>query len=141
MIKYKTKPIDYTNCHPVIAEHLKRGESILCRVWDQVDTEDSLDVYVCGFKHLSMYPYCTDCEGYIHAEPIEIKRVVLDQVRLMQVLTEEGYVPTEENCFKSLKHEILFLYKMWQYCGKEIADGLYVNCYTFKESWTEEVEI
>ena len=34
MKKYNTKPIDFTGCHPVIAEHLKRGEAIECRVWD-----------------------------------------------------------------------------------------------------------
>ena len=32
MEKYKTKPIDFEGCHPVIAEHLRRGEAILCRV-------------------------------------------------------------------------------------------------------------
>ena len=30
MKKYNTKPIDFTGCHPVIAEHLKRGEAIEC---------------------------------------------------------------------------------------------------------------
>ena len=34
MKKYNTKPIDFTGCHPVIAEALKRNEAIKCRVWD-----------------------------------------------------------------------------------------------------------
>lgn len=34
MPKYKTKKIDYTGCHPVIAKHLQRGDAILCHVWD-----------------------------------------------------------------------------------------------------------
>jgi len=34
MKKYKTKPIDYTGCDPVIAEHLQRGEMIACHCFD-----------------------------------------------------------------------------------------------------------
>lgn len=30
MTEYITEPIDYTGCDPVIAEHLKRGQRILC---------------------------------------------------------------------------------------------------------------
>ena len=33
-MKYNTRPIDYTGCHPVIAEALRRHEDIKCRVWD-----------------------------------------------------------------------------------------------------------
>ena len=32
MKKHTTKPIDFTGCHPVIAEALKRGEAIKCKV-------------------------------------------------------------------------------------------------------------
>ena len=28
MKKYNTRPIDFTGCHPVIAEALKRGEAM-----------------------------------------------------------------------------------------------------------------
>jgi len=32
--KYNTKPIDYSGCHPAIAEYLRKGEQIECIVWN-----------------------------------------------------------------------------------------------------------
>ena len=38
---YDTKPIDYTGCHPVIAEYLKRGEMVKCRVGTNTASTDT----------------------------------------------------------------------------------------------------
>ena len=81
MPKYTTEPIDYTGCHPVIAEHLKRGESILCRVWGYGTKEEwkyQEPERVIAFKG-GQYPYTTlDSAGsWKNAEPISTKRKVL----------------------------------------------------------------
>ena len=81
MTKYTTEPIDYTGCHPVIAEHLKRGESILCNVWGYGAREEwsNKPEKVISFKAGRQYPYVTVEGGgaWLNAEPITVKRKVL----------------------------------------------------------------
>ena len=72
MKKYNTKPIDFTSCHPVIAEALKRGEAIECRVWDiGCLRKEKRKQYITGYTARS---YITP-RGitWDHAEPIPIK--------------------------------------------------------------------
>ena len=140
MNKYKTKPIDYTGCHPVIAIHLKRGEAILCRVWDDC-YKDAKEMYIYRFDRNAQFPYDSDGDCGLHAEPVEIKtnRVVLDPIRLMMVLTEEGYKPGKYS-FKNSSDYLPFVYEMWALCGREVevsnTGQLEVDGYIFKESWT-----
>ena len=49
MKKYTTKLIDFTGCHPVIAEALKRGEIIKCRVWD-IRGDVKRGVWICLYN-------------------------------------------------------------------------------------------
>ena len=92
--KYNTKPIDFTGCHPVIAEHLKRGEAIECRVWDIKKCESRVGVVV-GFSASHGRPYRCDNRGislYRHAEPIPIKtRRIMPPERAIPVLIKEGW--------------------------------------------------
>jgi hypothetical protein len=143
--KYKTKPIDFTGCHPVIAEHLKRSETVLCDVWDTVEYKRKKQ-YVCGYRR-SGFPYVTAECTWSFAEPVEIKteRRVLDQVRLMQVLTEQGYkANTGGERFEAPDRILTFNNKIWCCCGKEAVkqDKNYTSGgFTFYESWTEEIEV
>ena len=69
---YTTKPIDFTGCHPVIAEALKRGKTIECKVWDNKKCESRVG-FVVGFSASNARPYRCDKQGisiYRHAEPI-----------------------------------------------------------------------
>ena len=94
MKKYTTKPIDFTGCHPVIAEHLKRGEAIECRVWSDLSGE-SRTGYVIGFSASNLHRYRCDNEGvsvHRHAEPIPIKaKRIMPPERAIPVLIAEGW--------------------------------------------------
>ena len=91
MKKYTTKPIDFTGCHPVIAEHLKRGEAIECRVWGS-DKGCHKNKFVIRYRAGFTCPYETHDWFYKHAEPIPIKaKRIMPPERAIPVLIAEGY--------------------------------------------------
>lgn len=94
MKKYNTKPIDFTGCHPVIAEHLKRGEAIECKVWDAKCMGEGVG-FVVGYSASNAHPYRCDNIGssiYRHAEPIPSKvRRIMPPERAIPVLIAEGW--------------------------------------------------
>ena len=90
MKKYKTKPIDFTGCHPVIAEHLKRGESIECRVWDSGREHDKGKGYVTGYE-LGIY-ITSDGLDWDRAEPIPLKaKRIMPPERAIPLLIAGGW--------------------------------------------------
>ena len=93
-MKYKTRPIDYTGCHPVIAEHLKRGEAIECLVWDG-PLEGKVVGFVAGYCASNNYPYRCDEAGvssWMCAEPIPRKvRRIMPPERAIPVLIAGGW--------------------------------------------------
>lgn len=96
MKKYTTKPIDFTGCHPVIAEHLKRGEVIEC--WTQVCKESPHQLrkkWVCSYSKEGSYPYITtEGLGWRYAEPIPVKvkiKRIMPPERAIPVLIAEGW--------------------------------------------------
>ena len=89
MKKYNTKPIDFTGCHPVIAEALKRGEAIECLVWDDGHPREEVRYVV------SYWSKTYVSEGIVvwdRAEPIsrKIKRIMPPE-RAIPVLIAEGW--------------------------------------------------
>ena len=95
MKKYTTKPIDFTGCHPVIAEALKRGEAIKCKVWDNKG-DVKKGVWICRYKARSGFPYLSE-DGVFgmfwkHAEPIPLKvKRIMPPERAIPVLIAEGW--------------------------------------------------
>ena len=94
MKKYTTKPIDFTGCHPVIAEHLKRGEEIECEVWDTTGMGSGVG-FVVGYFASDAYPYRTRVDAFRYAEPkipvkVKIKRIMPPE-RAIPVLIAEGW--------------------------------------------------
>ena len=89
MKKYTTKPIDFTGCHPVIAEALKRGEWIKCKVWDDINTDKKIR-YVVGYW--SKTYVSKGIAEWDYAEPIarKVKRVMPPE-RAIPVLIAEGW--------------------------------------------------
>ena len=105
MKKYNTKPIDFTGCHPVIAEHLKRGEAIEC--WTQVCKESPHQLrkkWVCSYSKEGSYPYITtEGLGWRYAEPIPVKvKRIMPPERAIPVLIAEGW--KFANHFGHMKH-------------------------------------
>ena len=94
MKKYTTKPIDFTGCHPVIAEALKRGEAIKCNVWDNY--RDHEVVWVCLYEMGAKYPYRNITgTGWKDAEPIPLKvKRIMPPERAIQALIAEGFAFT-----------------------------------------------
>ena len=96
MKKYTTKPIDFTGCHPVIAEHLKQGEEIRCWAWDTDRAEKPRgchEVWIVRFWQSADYPYRTATDSfYLHAEPIPIKvKRIMPPERAIPTLIENGW--------------------------------------------------
>ena len=105
MKKYTTKPIDFTGCHPVIAEHLKRGEVIECRVWGS-DKGCHKNKFVIRYRAGFTCPYETHDWFYKHAEPIPIKvKRIMPPERAIPVLIAEGW--KFANHFGHMKHDEL----------------------------------
>lgn len=99
MKKYTTKPIDFTGCHPVIAEHLKRGEAIKCKVWIDLSGESQTG-YVIGFSARNLHRYRCDNEGvsvHRHAEPIAHKTsLIMPPERAIPTLIAKGWKYNKE---------------------------------------------
>ena len=92
MKKYNTKPIDFTGCHPVIAEHLKRGEAIECFVHDS-PARGHMRRWVLAYWNGEKYPYQTRTEAFRYAEPITRKvRRIMPPERAIPVLIADGWV-------------------------------------------------
>lgn len=94
MKKYTTKPIDFTGCHPVIAEALKRHEEIKCMVWDSdCDSKRGVETWICWYKGNSKFPYSSDSYmSWRYAEPIPIRvKRIMPPERAIPVLIANGW--------------------------------------------------
>ena len=91
MKKYNTRPIDFTGCHPVIAEALKRGEAIECKVGDSEDSvHGKRKRYITGY--ISGAYIMSSGVFWSHAEPIQRKaRRIMPPERAIPVLIAEGW--------------------------------------------------
>ena len=138
MKKYNTRPIDFTGCHPVIAEALKRSEAIECLVWDNNDVKK--EVWICRYKVRSDFPYLSETGVFWkHAEPIPRKvRRIMPPERAIRVLIAEGWkfgdngdlVGYGSNCVRTA---------MFKLMGKPLSDPK-VSSWTWPPCIIEEVE-
>ena len=92
MKKYNTRPIDFTGCHPVIAEALKRGEEIECRAWDNKGAVKK-EMWICRYKSSAGLPYRSETDTpWKYAEPIPLKAIrIMPPERAIPVLIENGW--------------------------------------------------
>jgi len=138
---YKPKMNYYEGCNPKIAESLKKGVHIKCRVknasWDN-DTCYILTNTICAFvkgKYMSTTGNIWDI-----AEPGTITETrVKGPVEIMTALINAGYsINCEGNWdIEGDDEATMFLTYMWHYCGdKRPKIG-----YKWEPEWLEEVEI
>lgn len=120
MKKYNTKPIDFTGCHPVIAEHLKRGEAIECRVWDSRRGHDEGKCYVTGYEpgiYITTGGFKLD-----RAEPIPLKvKRIMPPERAIPVLIAEGWVFGDSGDMVGPGNSVVTL--MFKLMGKPLSDS------------------
>ena len=140
MKKYNTIPIDFTGCHPVIAEHLKRGEAIERKVWDNKICEPRVG-FVVGFSASHGNPYRCDNLGisiYRHAEPIPIKtRRIMPPERAIPVLIAEGWEFNDSGDLVGSAAVVRTL--MFKMMGKPLSDPE-VSVWAWPPCIIEEVE-
>ena len=86
-----TKPIDFTGCHPEIAEALKQGLSVKCKVWDAVK-QSSGNIYGCGYAKGSAFPYLViNGVWFKNAKPVTTKRVLKPIEETIPLLLQNGW--------------------------------------------------
>ena len=135
MKKYNTRPIDFTGCHPVIAEALKCGEDIECRVWDNKGDVKS-GAWICRYKGSSDLPYRSETDTpWKYAEPIppKVKRIMPPE-RAIPVLIEKGYEFDVLGALRGEPHSIVP--RMFEKMGKPLED----NSWQWPLCIIEEVE-
>lgn len=141
MKKYTTKPIDFTGCHPVIAEHLKQGEAIECMVWDYDDLRCGSRRFVYQYMGGEKYPYVTNGgTHWMYAEPIPIKvkiKRIMPPERAIQVLIAEGFAFTSTGYLSGPGMTILTP-QMYALMGEDL-DGK-AGEFAWPDSIIEEVE-
>ena len=92
MKKYNTRPIDFTGCHPVIAEALKRGEVIECRVWDNKGYVKK-KAWIYQYNDHSDFPDRSETNTpwkYAEPTPRKVKRIMPPE-RAIPVMIAEGW--------------------------------------------------
>ena len=120
MKKHTTKPIDFTGCHPVIAEALKRGEAIECWVWYDINTDKKIR-YVVGYWSKTYVS-----EGIVewdYAEPIPIKakiKRIMPPERAIPVLISEGWSFDDSGNLVGCGISIMTV--MFRLMGKQLSD-------------------
>ena len=135
MKKYTTKPIDFTGCHPVIAEALKRGEAIKCRVWSDGHPREEVRYVV------SYWPKTYVSEGVVvwdRAEPIssKVKRIMPPE-RAIPVLIAEGWAFSTDG--RLVGPEQTIVQSMFHCMGKPVDDPS-VSHWSWPPCIIEEVE-
>ena len=134
-MKYNTRPIDFTGCHPVIAEHLKRGEEVECFVHDFSTRHGQRSRWVYAYLGGAKYPYKTTEEAFRYAEPIPIKaKRIMPPERAIPVLIENGYAFDELGALRGEPHFIVP--QMFEKMGKPLED----NSWQWPDCIIEEVE-
>ena len=143
MKQYNTRPIDFTGCHPVIAEHLKRSEEIRCWAWDQDCAEkpnSCHEVWIARYWQTACYPYRTTAGTFFrYAEPIPIKaKRIMPPERAIPVLIEEGWKFNEDGDLCG-DNGIRVSAGMFCHLGKPI-NNQGVSCWEWPPCIIEEVE-
>ena len=143
MKKYNTRPIDFTGCHPVIAEHLKRSEEIRCWAWDQDCAEkpnSCHEVWIVRYWQAADYPYRTATDAFFrYAEPIprKVKRIMPPE-RAIPVLIAEGWKFGDNGDLVGYGNNVVRT-AMFKLMGKPLSDPK-VSSWTWPPCIIEEVE-
>ena len=135
MKKYITKPIDFTGCHPVIAEALERGEMIKCKVRDDRYLNEEVRYVV---SYLSKRYVSEGVVGWDHAEPIPLKvKRIMSPERAIPTLIAGGWVFSTDG--RLVGPEQTIIQAMFHCMGKSVDDPS-VSPWSWPPCIIEEVE-
>lgn len=128
--KYTTKEIDYTGCHPVIAESLINCRSIMCGYMEVDDREFE----VIAYDITREFPYRAagkDVGLRGTVVPIKKKQPVLKKAsELVLWFEENGWIPGHSGWVNDGR---IFTYGMLRVCGEPISldegrcEGLWIE--------------
>ena len=138
MKKYNTNPINFTGCHPVIAEALKRGEEIECRVWDNKG-DVKREAWICRYKGRSDLPYqSVSNTPWKYAEPIARKvQRIMPPERAIPVLIANGWKYNKEGALSGPDESIIP--EMFRLMGRSLDDHC-VGYWSWPPCIIEEME-
>ena len=137
MKKYNTKPVDYTGCHPVIAEALKRGDEIECKVWDHKGGV-KVEAWIYRYKGGSERPYRSGTDTpwkYAEPTPLKVKRIMPPE-RAIPKLIEDGYEFDVDGDLVGPGPMVIT--HMFEHFGK-LLTSKGCDCYTWPSCVIEEV--
>ena len=135
MKQFITKDIDYTGCHPDIANALRQGKAIRCKL-------NGDEIVWSGQSVVNIIGYCAKDKTYItdngvkreRVKPIQAKRILKDPVSIMKILVEEGWVYKADPIWW-LNKTCTVQFSRWDLCGKEVkhCNNYPENFYTYEE--------
>lgn len=114
-----TKDIDYTGCHPVIAEFFENnpGRSVKCEVdYDRDIIETDYIINYCYNWQEKVGWYFGENDTWSNARPFK-KKIVKSFKEIMKIFIEEGWVPTLSGYIKN-DGESIFDHQQFDYCGE-----------------------
>jgi len=139
-IKYKTRPIDFTGCNPVIKDAIKQGLSIHCNVSREMSPEKE-KAYISYYDIASKRYVDTNGRAWDYAEPIPKKQKVKSAQEIFKWLAENDFeikmVPGMVSWHppKGSGYMHCFTQPMLEYCGKEPCFS-----YEYIPEWLEDDE-
>jgi hypothetical protein len=138
----ETKNIDYDMCHDDIANALKMGKAILCKVWDY-NKSASKNEWVVAYLLMQEKPYITELYSYIHAEPVISGYKVKNINDLKETLINNGYTyDPEYNSWRDTEGIDTVTDEMFTQCGKRVKmiNGYWrSNGFIFEEEWLDKI--
>jgi len=136
MHEYKTKKISYEGCNPVVQKHLKKGEAILCEVYD---SKESLSIrpkeYIQYYSEGARLYYTLDNIYWKYAEPvIQTQTYVRKASEIVRWFEESGWEFNMDAWDSPDIGDNAFLIEMFKWCGKPKPSQ-----YDWNPAWLKEI--
>lgn len=133
---YITEDMDFTGCHPVIAEALRKNKRIKCKVSDN-DIENATKVYYVFSYDPKRCKYKTGLFEWKYAEPIKKPEkvvIVKSYKEIVKWLLANMYTPRSNHWFR--ESGLSWNNEMFDYCGKVPSRD-----YQWLPEWLTELEM
>ena len=130
--KLVVKKPSYEGCDSEIAEELRKGNSVKCKVWDSSSNKHTRSRWVMGYVYDQSYPYKTENDMFVHAEPVYEKKVYVKKAsEIMRLLEDNGWKVDEDGNWRKTGKQT-FVRQMFKYCGRE------PGAWKWEPEWLEE---